>query len=648
MLNEKSGLVFLSILPSDESLDDSNTQDIQTAIQWDIIDRNLIFSSEQELNKEWTAYTLINLLNKDIEKITEISDLSESQFQQQVQQAVDCGLMTIDSHKKFYPKDPMDKDEAEALLDKVVSMINDREIKENKTNINWKEDTQFFDVEPITYEEEGQWILVDPTVQYEQGQVLHFQQDGEDLYYQVDHQEQNHVYLKDIDLLEYTKDMDISGSTDLNFEDAKIEDGSGETIQEYSYVDPITLLSTRGLQKTFHISEYNVVVSATSSYVKAEVNRTLPHGSTVYAYTKLSGAKVDYQWKSEENDVKDAYFKVKFSSEESFGVKNSAYKNLYGDFSKVDPNDFLPSISKMFVEKQDVVESTLELCKVKLPIPNAPLMNITVTLNLNIHASGKVEVTLSQDSVIGCEIKGDRFRMIREFDHDESNRFKATSGISAGVNFGLNLTSMRLMDASLNAGAEASFKTSLHLYKDDEHDVVTTDIGSDVVEELSDGNPNVMVCSDLNANLVLYLKLNSAKSQLGKIGFTKRIDLIKQSMLPKGKTHLENFQFVSKCTRKDREKQVTMDSLTVTKKIKLSNYSMAVHVNKAKTIDVIGLPEGYTKEDLIYSSSNEDVAKVDTSGNVIGKAAGSCVITISTSDEEHYIKCNIIVSEVNS
>ncbi len=261
------------------------------------------------------------------------------------------------------------------------------------------------------------------------------------------------------------------------------------------------------------------------------------------------------------------------------------------------------------------------------------------------HVSGRVPLTLNQTSSVGCEIKNGKMRMIQEFDHSHNNQFKANTGLSSGIQFALNLTSLRLMDASLNAGAEATFKTSLHLYQDDEYDVVETDVGVDVMDELADGNTNVLVCSDLSANTVVYLKMNSAKSQLGKIGFTKRINLMKQSLLPKGKTHLENFQFVSKCTRKQREQGTKLETLTVTKKIKLKDYSMVVHVSKAKKIEIIGLPEGYTKDDLEYVSHQETVATTDANGNVIGKSAGSSVITISTKDGKHYIKCNVIVSE---
>lgn len=648
ILNEKAGISsYTETNPYFPRITKDSTYyaDVQAAVEWGVLEQAHPFLETQVLNKEWTAYTLVNLLGTADSYSIQIDDLSTTHFPLQVQTAIKNGLFTLDRKNQFHPAEVMDKETAIDLLNKVIDTINNRQIKETKTNITWKEDTQLLDVDPIVFHQDLQMIEVGDDVQINPGQLIHFYDDSNDYYYVVEHQDGHSLYLEDVDLMSYTQDMDLSGSSELNFDQATIEDNNGDIIQEYSSSNPISLCSTHGLQKTFHVNDYNVVVTASSSSVKAEVNRTLPHGSKVYASVKLNGAKVDYQFSSKEKNIDDAYFKVKFSSEESLGLKNGSYKNLYGDFSKFDANDFVSSVQKMFIEKKDVVESTLELCKIKLPIPNAPLMNITISLNLNMHVSGKVSLSLNQTSSIGCEIKNGNMRMIHEFDHSHSNQFKANAGISSGVMFGLNLTSLRLMDASLNAGAEATFKTSLHLYQNDEYNVVETDVATDVVDELADGNPNVLVCSDLSANTVVYLKMNSAKSQLGKIGFTKRINLVKQTLLPKGKTHLENFQFVSKCTRKQREKGTKLETLTVTKKIKLKEYSMVVHVSKAKQLQIIGLPEGYTKDDLEYLSSNEDVAKTDLNGNVIGKSAGSSVITISTKDGKHYIKCNVIVSE---
>ena len=236
-------------------------------------------------------------------------------------------------------------------------------------------------------------------------------------------------------------------------------------------------------------------------------------------------------------------------------------------------------------------------------------------------------------------------RMIHTMDHTNMNRLKANTRAGAGIDVGLNLASLRLMDVSLNAAAEAALKTSLHIYENDEHKVIPTEVGSDVMDEVLEGNSSILVCSDINADLVLYLKMNSAKSQLGKLGLTKRSDLAKLSLLPKGKTHLENFQFVSKCTRKDRLKATKLDSLSVSKKIQLVDYSFVVHAGYVKAIGIKALPEGYTKNDLVYTSSNTDIASVDADGNVSGLQSGSVVVIVATSDKKHSISCNVLVSE---
>ena len=479
ILNDKAGITsYTETNPYFPRITKDSTYyaDVQAAVEWGVLEQAHPFLETQVLNKEWTAYTLVNLLGSADSNSIQIDDLSTTHFPLQVQTSIKNGLFTLDRKNQFHPAEVMDKETAIDLLKKVVDTINNRQIKETKTNITWKENTQVLDVDPIMYHQDQQMIEIEDDIQLNPGQLIHFYDDSSEYYYVVDHQDGQSLYLDDVDLMSYTQNMDLSGSSELNFDQATIEDNNGDIIQEYSSVNPISLCSSRSLQKTFHIDEYNVVITASSSSVKAEVNRTLPHGSKVYASVKLNGAKVDYQFSSKEKNIDDAYFKVEFSSEESLGLKNGSYKNLYGDFSKFDANDFVSSIQKMYVEKKDVVESTLELCKIKLPIPNAPLMNVTISLNLNMHVSGKVSLSLNQTSSIGCEIRNGNMRMIHEFDHSHSNQLKANVGMSSGVMFGLNLTSLRLMDASLNAGAEATFKTSLHLYQNDEYNVVETDV----------------------------------------------------------------------------------------------------------------------------------------------------------------------------
>lgn len=647
-LDEKAGIYsyqenepyFINI-----TKEDSCYEDVQAAVEWQVLDPSYGFDADKTLNREWVAYTLMNLVGKQQDESLNVKDISNSVFKKQIQSAISSGLMDVDSRNMFHPETIIDKQEALDLLEQAVSYINNREITETTTDIEWNSQEPIV-VVPTWFDEENLILGVEDSTSYKPQDIITFNDGIEDRYYEVSSINDSNLQLKEINVLEKTDSMDLSGSSKMDFSNATIIDGSGEVIQETSYTNHLENMSTRNYQKSFNINDFKVTISAYKSGVKAEVSRLLPLGASAYASLKVSGVKCDYKWKSEEENVNDAYFKVNFHSEENIGLKNGAYKNLYGDFSELDSEGFLTSLTSMFKEKKDVVESSMTLCEIKVPIPNAPLLNLSMSLELHMYVSGKVEIVLSQDSVVGCEVRNGSMRLIKEMSHTENNRFKATAEARTGIFFGLNLVSLRLMDVGVNASAKASLKTQLHLYKDAEHRIVETDVSTDVASELSDNNPNVLVCSDITANLSVYLKLNSSKSQLGKFGLTGRIDLFKHSLVPSGKNHMENFLFVSKCTRKDRITLSDVETITVSKKIKLQDYSMIVRVGKNRNIVIIGLPEGYSQDDLIYESDSPNVAQVDSSGNVTGIQAGSAVITVKTNDDAHYIKCNILVPEV--
>lgn len=625
---------------------DSCYEDVQAAVEWQVLDPSYGFNPDASLTREWAAYTLMNLVGKSQEESLNIKDISDSVFKNQIQAAVSSGLMDVDDRNLFHPDEIMEKEEALELLSKAVSFINHREITETKTDITWKEDTEVQEVIPLQFDQDAMAVELQDASMIQQGNIIHWSDQTGEHYYKVSSKQEDTVFLEEMDALEQSESIDMSGSEELDFSNAEIIDGDGNVIQETSCTNRLEFMSTKALQKSFTVSDFKVSITTSSSGVKAEVSKELKYGSKVYAAVKVNGVHCDYDWNSEGVSIQDAYFKVKFHSEQDLGLKNSSYKNLYGDFSKFDANSFLSSLTSMYQAKKDVVEQTLTLCEITVPIPNAPLVNVTLALEMHIYASGRIEVVFSQDNEFGCEIRNGQTRFIHETTHENSNLFKASAGLSAGATFGLNLAKMRLADISVNAGCEASMKTTLHLYQDDSHQIVESDVPADIADELSDGNPDVLVCSDLNAYLVLYVKLNSSKSTLGKLGISKRIDLLSSenaSLFPDGKKHLENFQFVSKCTRKDREKSVAMDSLKVTKKITLQNYSMIVHIGKNQQINITGLPEGYSKSNLVYTSNAGEVASVNANGIITANKSGSAVITISTSDGNHSIQCNVLV-----
>lgn len=74
---------------------------------------------------------------------------------------------------------------------------------------------------------------------------------------------------------------------------------------------------------------------------------------------------------------------------------------------------------------------------------------------------------------------------------------------------------------------------------------------------------------------------------------------------------------------------------------------MITGVGVSTRIQVSGLPEGYTVEDLVYTSQNTDIAEVSSVGEVIGKRPGGTDILIQTKDKKHLVHCHILVVEIN-
>jgi uncharacterized protein YjdB len=241
--------------------------------------------------------------------------------------------------------------------------------------------------------------------------------------------------------------------------------------------------------------------------------------------------------------------------------------------------------------------------------------------------------------------------LIKEQSAKADTVLKSDSKIQAGIRFALNMTSMNLCDIGLNAGAKASVKTTVHMYDSEgKSKSEVTDVPADVADEAASEAKDVMVCGDIDAKWLLNVKFNSSKSLMGKLGINRTISLLsdeQDNIFPDGKRHIENFKFVDHCTRGNRTISKTPEELKVTQLISLKDYSIAVHLGESVAFQIRGLPDGYTKDDLIYISGDSNVASTDGKGNVKGISSGSTVVTIKTKDDKHRTACSIMVPQVS-
>lgn len=630
-------------------------KDVQSAVEWGVLDPDFGFDPDQALTRSWTAGTLMNLAGRKQDADTGIRDISSNPFQEQIQAAVASGLMKTDERKMFHPDEPIDHTEAQKLLEKTTAYINSRKIHDTVNEIEWNAETKVLEAQPEFFGPDAMTAVFPQGETFPDGTILHWHNalTGMEEWYQTVSSQGNTVYLKTPDLMESTDSMNLSGSTEIDFSKAEITDGDGNIIQESSTDQDLTSLMSHHAQpysRSFKIRDYAVSLKATASGISADVSRNLKAGK-LKASAKITGVHCDYAWKSKKEDVKDAYFKVKFSSVESLSLTNGSYHNFYGDFSKVSSESFLSSLTNLWQEKRDVVEDTFTIAKIRVPVPNAPLMNLCLNLELHINAEGKAQLVLTQSNEAGCEVRNGKMRVIRNSSSDANADIRSSASITAGMRFGLDAAAATLADAGINAGAKAYVKTTAHLYDaDGKHQKVNTDIPVDVADEMADGNGDVRICGDVDAYWVLNVKLNSSSSLLGRLGLSQKAELLDRknaSLLSKGKRHIENFHFVDHCTRGERAPAPSYDTVHVTNRISLDDYSFALDAGKSRKIVITGLPEGYQQRDLVFSSEKPEIASVSGAGIVTARTSGSTKIQISTSDHRYTIYCSVLVPVVS-
>ena len=626
---------------------------VQSSVEWELLNPSKAFNPSATLTREMVAYTLMNLISRTHEGSSDtIKDLQDCSYPDQVKAAVASGLMSLDERQRFRPKDEISKEEAFGYLAQVIDIVNNRKFTDTQTTVQLKDDVQFADDEPKQFDEEGLTALFESDSSIRNGMYIVY----DDTYYRVVNCEYTNqgilTTLEQVNMEDVIEQFDIQGGTDLEFNHAKIVDGNGNVVQEGTEQShSLSLMSTSLINHTFDINGFRIALKGTTSSLHAEVSKQLQVGGLLYANAALDNLHIQYKWDKDEDRIQYGYLKADFTTSENIGLRNGMYKELYGDFSKLNPKDFISTVQNIFQTKQEVITDTITLCTVKIPMPNAPMVSVVMKLNLNIYATGKVELSFVQNHIVGCEIRNGNMRIISDHSKKATASIRAETGITLGTNLALHAFNQNIMDAEIDAGAKGYFHTKTYLYNEEgKAESFDIDVQPDLVEELSEGNPDIKVCTELNAYWLCNLKLNSSNSLAGRFGFSRNIPILSESnapLFPKGKVTYENWMSVDHCSCEDREKVPNVEAIQVKKRITLKDYSLISGVGVSTRIQVTGLPEGYTVEDLIYISKNTDIAEVSSAGEVIGKKSGGTDIVIQTKDKKHLVHCHILVVEIN-
>lgn len=99
--------------------------------------------------------------------------------------------------------------------------------------------------------------------------------------------------------------------------------------------------------------------------------------------------------------------------------------------------------------------------------------------------------------------------------------------------------------------------------------------------------------------------------------------------------------------KKEKEGDTTTIAQTTAKPktgLAIDKDKLVLAVGQTDTLSVTNLATGETTLAVIWSSDNEGVARIDTAGKVTALSEGEAVITATTIDNKHTVKCNVTVS----
>ena len=639
---EESEPYFLNIQE-----DSSYYEAVQAEVEWGVLETIYPIQPDEDLTKEWCAYTLVNLLDYDeSQSITLAKDIQSSKFASYINTAISLGLMPVDERELFHPKDKLDRSDALKYLDIVVERINNKEINEENNEIIFDESKELHILDDL---DAFNSKYVDDIHQYQVGDYISESNTMDDIVYEITDIKDNQIYYEQTNPLSLTEMINVEGEETFNFDEATIIGPNGEVISEgkssYNQND-FVFMSHKPLYQTFSINNFDIKISTSTSAINVTVERKMSDTSKFYGELKLSGLNVKYQWKSKKEDIDTAYLRLNYALQEKVGFSNTLKKEQFADFSELDDQRFFTSLDSLFKSKNEVVEDILKLCTVKLPVANVPGMDLTLQISLKVYTNGKAEIVLTQSNADGFEIKNEKLRLIKDH-HGEANcNANASLNTSVLSNLSLCLITQPLMDAEIELGAKISAKGKLHLYDSDgKKKSMDTDIATDLLVATTQANKNSLSCVDLSGNWIAKLKLNSSNSVLGKYGLSHTFNLLenKNSDIFAGVKHLENWITVKACTRDDRNNLEDPEDMNANEDIKIDTYAIILNINESKNIDIDELPDSYTNDDLVFSSSDTSIAKVSSNGEVTGIKKGNAIIDIKTKDKKYVIHCNVIV-----
>ncbi|WP_302926561.1 Ig-like domain-containing protein [Holdemania filiformis] len=395
------------------------------------------------------------------------------------------------------------------------------------------------------------------------------------------------------------------------------------------------------MKQQFEIGGTQVNWSVAASGIHVHAAKKMTNGATLQMDYDLTDVHPVIAW----NGLgKEGRLQLDFTMSESAGLTRGVSNTLTSDFSGLDPHDLLSSLTASFTNARKEADTVIPIAKIKLPVPQFPIVDLLLTLQLHCYAGGKIELLLSQEGSVGMEIRNGVPRLIHQLEHRHDFIFQGSSKMTAAVEASARAAGISLMDLLLQTGLRGVMRTTAWI---GENGGLEPSEAGELPLESQPVHANLQFCSDLNVHGILELEINSSDSLAGRLGMGRTFSILNENnatLNPHGRTHLENGIFVDHCTRGQHASSTpTPAPIIKTDRIELAEVQLILSPGQSGQIVIRGLPEGVAASDLIYSIAEPDIATVVQTGRVRAVKAGDTIITITEPTETYKTSCHIHV-----
>ena len=573
--------------------------------------------SQQILTKKQLARILIDNAKFDCEKVTCLIDAKIMDKNIKLDSANDYEF-TLSLLSSFYLNELVKEDEIikkllsdyineEAYLTKIILKVislKDEIKPKNKLTFN-----QFYEVSDFS-----------DLSNYQIGDILKLK--NEEIYKRID--ENNNLI--DLSIEELIKEIELEDEFEVDFEKAEIIPYADVSV----YQDPKI---TRLVNPLTSLKGFKVDFKANSNNLRINVSKKTKFGviffdADVYDFKP----KIKLFKTAKQNS---SYIKLGYKINSEFGFKRISYKRLALDILNNANNKIINDLNANY--EPDEVEAEIPLATMKIPIPKLPIISLSLSLVLNLYASGKAVLNYKLNHNFGYESINGINRFFNDFNHDLQSNINASLSVGLGLDLALRALGQKIANFQVIGGVKSYFKNQI-LVNDQLKD---TNLDANYIT--TQQVPNLVLCSELSNYLSLKLKLNSSSSLLSRLGLKFEFDLFKDKIQLFGKKRIyQNLIEVSKCPANINEKLVKNKELIINSdRLELIKYHKALNVNEIYEIEFKSIPKGINLNDLRISANNDLVSIKGL--KITALKSGNSIITIETKDQKFKQQINILI-----